>query len=211
MLTRLSVFACIRIAQTKELQCLSPKIEQRNTVCGVWSAALKLNVIAYFLYVWVLRSLWNTCLFQTVCSSRNRWNDKYVKNINHSTITYALFRDRPDFSMQHSMLSSRVSRVRLSFRVSVRQARDDRVVTKRNSVTPCQRQKDTLSSSDLFKLKVYFLFLLVFVYVCFSFSFHELLIQVNWLALGFKLFLDLMLLWLFLTNSFHFEFFFANK
>lgn len=35
MLTRLSVFACIRIAQTKELQCLSPKIEQRNTVCGV--------------------------------------------------------------------------------------------------------------------------------------------------------------------------------
>lgn len=62
----------------------------------------------------------------------------------HSGIKYAHFRDRPDCSVHYSMLSNLVSGVRLSFRVSVRKAKDDRVVTKRNSVTHCHKHKDTL-------------------------------------------------------------------
>lgn len=133
------------------------------------SATLKLNVTACVLNVWVQFSPWNTCFSpkQTLCSSWNGWIDKFVGKFAVKSEMLRLEMG-PDLSLYYRMLSNLVSWVRLSFKVSVRRTKDDRVVTKINSVTRCQRREDTLC---LHLSWFYFLFLLTFIDKCSSFTF----------------------------------------
>lgn len=91
------------------------------------------------------------------CSNWNRWigksdqkTTKRSRNFslqivprNCRGIKYVEFRDRPDCSVQYNAVSNLFSGVRLSFGFIVRRAKDDRVVSWRNSVTHCHKHKDT--------------------------------------------------------------------